>query len=119
MRAILINPVDRTIKEVTYNGDYREINNHVECSIFTIVRLGTDNDDVLFLDDCGLLTVPNPNGYFMIVGYPSPLAGKALVLATDRQGESVGTDLPLEYLKARVTFLKMTTHNGQKVLTLA
>lgn len=87
MRAILIDPTTRTICEVDYNGDYKTIATTLGCSIYTVMHVGNGVD--MFLDDEGLLTYPNPHGYFKMRGYDGILAGKALITGTDMEGNTI------------------------------
>jgi hypothetical protein len=115
MRAILINPQDQTITEVEFNGDYRHINQLIEADCFTAVRLGDKEENTIYVDDEGLLTdKPYVVGMFRVDGdYPAYLAGKGLILATDKRGNSVATKLDIEELKARIVFGIPTSDNGR------
>ena len=53
MRAILINPEDKTVTEVDYDGDYKSIYKLIGCSTFDVVRTSTSNDGI-YIDDEGL-----------------------------------------------------------------
>jgi hypothetical protein len=88
MKAYLIDPFARTVTQVEYSGDYKEISALIGCQLFDAVRIGA-NGDTIFVDDEGLLN--GPTEFFKHSSYPSPLAGKGLVLGTDDEGESVGT----------------------------
>ena len=109
MRAILINPQDRTITEVEYTGDYKNIYKHIEASCFDCVRIGDENEHTIFVDDEGLLNGKARDvGMFRYDGdFPAYLAGKALILATDDEGESVAATLTLDYVKEKVAFGEM------------
>lgn len=104
MRALLINPIEQSVTEVEYTGDFHNIYTHIEADCFDIVRLREYNGlrhDV-FVDDNGLIRGPNKLGYFMLDGYPQWLAGKGLILGTNSQGESVGATLPLAEARALI-----------------
>lgn len=107
MRAILINPLEQSITEVEYNGDFRNIYEHLKCDTFDVVRL--NNKDDVFVDDNGLLTFPNPHGYFIWMredGKPyGPLAGRGLILGLNHEGESIATDMSLDEVKRKVRFM--------------
>jgi hypothetical protein len=102
MRAILINPIDHTVTETEYSGDYKHIYELIDVDTFTIIHLQDKNRETMFLDDNGLL---KPNRFFKWHNYGQPLAGKALILGTDDEGESIGTKLTLDFVKEQVTFL--------------
>jgi len=106
MRAILINPQDETVTEVEWNGDYKHIYRLIDAACFDCVRLGDKAENTIYVDDEGLLNGKARDvGMFRVDGdNPAYLAGKGLILATDKEGESVGTDLTLESVRAIVAF---------------
>lgn len=108
MRALLIDPKTQTIAETTYTGDYKHIYTLIESSLFDVVRLGDKEENTIFVDDEGLINGkadPDVCGMFRVDGdNPAYLAGKGLMLATDSDGESVGTTMPLETLRERIAF---------------
>lgn len=101
MRAILIDPVNKTVSEVEHNGDYRDIYRHIECDCFTVV--GIDDVDSVFIDDEGLLK-DEPGPFFALKGYPQPLAGKGLILGCDEDGETIAARMSLDEARAMVSF---------------
>jgi hypothetical protein len=86
MRAILIDPFTQTIEEVDYSGDYKDIYSLIECDLFTTVYLPNTSDDTLFVDDEGLY-VENQR-FFKIDGFEQPLAGRGLLLGTDKKARA-------------------------------
>lgn len=109
MRAILINPQDQTITEVDYTGEYKNIYTHIDAGCFDCVRIGDESEHTIFVDDEGLLNGKARDvGMFRYDGdYPAYLAGKALILATDDEGESIAATLTLDYVKGKVAFGEM------------
>lgn len=105
MRAILINPVLRLVTEVEYNGDYRQIYEHINARTFEIVSLpGPNGTEVcVFVDEEGLLN-GNPHGWFTIEGYAQPLRGRGLVLGSNDECESVASPLNATQVAAMVQF---------------
>ena len=104
MRALLINPFDQTVEEIEYSGNYRDIYKIIDCDIFTIASPNTVCDRRLdvFIDDEGLFK--EDQAFFMIAGYPQPLAGRGLLLESDDQGETIGTTESIESAKKNITF---------------
>ena len=102
MQAILINPFDKTIEEVDYSGDWRDISSLLECDIFTTAYFD-DTDDSVYVDDEGLYV--EDQAFFTIGDYPQPLAGRGLILGCNDEGDSVDCETTLEEAKAMVTFL--------------
>lgn len=111
MRAILIDPVAKTVSEVEYNGDYRQIDvllsdkdNGLNVDCFTVVSI--DDDDDIFVDDEGLLK--DPKHFFVWKGYGQPLAGRGLILGHRGDGESIATTLKLDEVRDNVAFVKLS-----------
>ena len=102
MRAYLIDPRARTVSTVEYSGDYQEIYRLTQCDTFTLVQFGEHGDGV-FIDDEGLLK-SGPLDFFMLEGYPQPLAGRGLVLGCDGDGESVTPRCSVDDVQRMVAF---------------
>lgn len=101
MRAILIDPINETIEEVEYNGDYKQIYKHIDASTFGVVDI--PNDDTIFIDDEGLLK--DNNHFFIHKDAYTPIGGKGLVLGIDDRGESVSAHSTLKELRHSITFI--------------
>lgn len=101
MRAILIDPVAKTVTEVDHKDDYRDIYRLIEAEPFTVLEVGPG--DWLFLDDEGLYR-PGQK-FFRWKDYPQPLAGKGLLLGGDEEGDSVDTQRTIEWVQEHVGFL--------------
>ena len=104
MKAILIDPINRTITEVDHSGDFHEIYKLCDFETFTCITVD-QNQDTLYIDDEGLLKITD--AFFLFDSYPQPLAGKGLLLGT-KKGESVSCKMTLDQVKAKVKFM-----NGQ------
>lgn len=100
MKAYLIDPFERTVTEVQYNGEYRHIYELIKADTYTAVQI-TPQQDVIFLDDEGLYAGEHQR-FFLYSDYPQPLAGRGLVLGTDREGESVEPKITLDEVEALV-----------------
>jgi hypothetical protein len=111
MLAYLIDPFARTITEVEYSGDYKQIYDLIDCECYDCCRINKEGD-AIFVDDEGLLH-DRPQAFFLHADYPNPLAGKGLVLGCDRQGESVAPHTTLEELKRKVSFGEPMSINGE------
>lgn len=90
-KGFLIDPENRTITQVEYNGDYKQIYKFIKCETFTVVRL--DEKNTIFVDDEGLLH--DPRYFFKLKGYDQPLANRGLILGVDHEGESVSSTYEL------------------------
>lgn len=105
MKAYLIDPTKKAVEEVDYDGDSSKIAPLIGATsgVFAAVRL--PDDHVAYVDDEGLLTNPNPNGYFGLLGYEQTFAGKALVVKTDEEGADIEPTLPLVVLQIVTRFI--------------
>ncbi len=117
MRAILIDPVTKTVTETAYNDDYRQIYkllsdeaNGLKVDCFTVVYI--DRRNAIFIDDEGLLK--NPRYFFFYRGYPQPLAGRGLILGCDRSGENVATSLIATEVAREITFRHLSVQGWQQ-----
>ena len=99
MKAILIDPYDRSISEVEYNGDYKQIYDLIDSPsrCFDIARL--ENGDGIYVDDMGMC-----DGLKLFTYNDYPLAGKALILGSDEEGDSTPPFVTLEEVKKNVKF---------------
>jgi len=105
MRAILIDPEQRSITEIEYdNSDYKNICKLIDATLFDVARFA-DTRDAVYVDDNGLSANKR---FFHLDGMATPLAGKGLVLGTDYQGESIEPEATVEGLEKVVMFLSDT-----------
>ena len=84
MKAYLIDPKEQKFEIVEYSGDFKQIYEILDCRAFDVVRT-YENGDVIYVDDEGLFV--EDQHFFMHKNYPTPLAGRGLVLGTDEEGE--------------------------------
>lgn len=106
MRAVLIDSKSRTVTDVEYNGDYKEIYRFTGCEIFTLVR-GLPGGDDAYVDDEGLLHLTRDSMFFRIPWYPSPIAGNALILSCNEEGESEASKNDADFYRPHVSFMSM------------
>lgn len=103
MKAYLIDPFTRTVSQVEYSGDYQQIYSFIDCDTFTCADFN-DKGDTVFVDDEGLIN-GKPQEFFLVDGYPTPLAGKGLVLGTNQEGESVEPSITLSELDDAIQWI--------------
>lgn len=103
MRAYLIDPFNETVSEVAYGGNIDEIHRAIDCKIFTCITLNSQADAV-YIDEEGL-TNGKYQDFFKLRNYPDPLAGKAMVIGTDEDGEAVSPAVTLDDLKRQIRFI--------------
>jgi hypothetical protein len=84
-KAILIDPFIPSVHNVPV-GDFKDIQKYIGCDIFTCVRSEALDDNVLYLDDEGLINGTTRAVQFIDEIYPQPLAGRILVLGDDGMG---------------------------------
>ena len=103
MRAILIDPQQRTVTEIEVQGkDYTELYGILDCDIFTSsVRFETE--DMMLIDDEGLFK--EPEDFFILTqDFPAPIAGKAVILGTDDEGDTAPCLIPLERITKQISW---------------
>jgi hypothetical protein len=100
LRAILIDPIAQHIDEIHIEPGLASIRSALRCDMIDIVQLGRDAD--LFVDDEGRLV--EDQRCFSLPG-AEIIAGRALILASDEEGETIGTRIPLAPIQAMVRWL--------------
>ena len=120
MKALFIDPSDETIRFISYDGDYKSIYRILGCRTFEAVY-PFNNGDTLWIDEEGLLK--DSNFAFNIRAdnpkFNQTIMGKALVLGTDTEGESIECKTTLEDLKSRINFQgKVAIENDGQGFTL-
>jgi len=103
-KAILIDVNEQSVKEIYLVADLDSMYNAIECDCFTTAEINENND--VFVDDNGLFT---KDKFFNYEGAHQPFAGNGLILGIDHEtGESIDTNLTIEEVKAKVTFLTIS-----------
>ena len=102
MKGILIDPFTRTITERDIARDgLKDIYDSISAECFCCVAL--DRGDALYCDDEGLY---RENQEFFAIGrYPQPIAGRALILGCDPEGNSVTPKVSLDTVRKHVRWL--------------
>ena len=107
MRAILIDPFAREIKEVDYDGDYKKIYDLIDCTTFDVVNVPSGNDGI-YVDDEGLYKTKQAWFTYRFNAHPMhkniQLVNKALVVGCDEEGESTETTDTANAIKGRITW---------------
>ena len=120
MRGILIDPFTRTISEIETGGTLAEIYSTLEVELITVVSIG--QEDILYIDDEGLLVPKEVQEYFYWRGSNQPYAGRGLILGTDEEGDNTDTSLTVEDVRRLVTFIDKKDvnpdeYNGVVIMT--
>lgn len=107
IKAILIDPFTETVSNVTLvDAKLQTLRNLIECEIITMAGLADGVD--MILDDEGLLKDSSSQAYFKFGISSQPFAGKALVVGTDDEGDTVSLpeSVTTEKVFERVIFFK-------------
>lgn len=115
VRGLLICPSDQTIREVEYDGDYKEIKKLLDIDspidARSIEGAGEESgtEETLWFDDEFLLKMEEgkPYDFFMLNGVAAPVGGNGLILGTNQEGESISTSLTVESTALNVSFKRM------------
>lgn len=102
MKAFLIDPKKRSIKLVEYNNTLEHLYELLDCRMVDFVQ-AYGNADGMFVDDEGLFV--EDQYFFHHINVPTPIAGRALIVGTDEDGNTVEADTSVEELHRHVTFI--------------
>jgi len=108
MKAILIDPENRTVSEIDYSGGLRAkaalpgIYECLQCSTIDAIQ-GFTHNDVAYVDDEGLL-IDGP-AYFFQTAHGHRISGRALVVNTNDEGGDLAPRSTVAEIAAQVRFL--------------
>jgi len=89
VRAILIDPFLEKVSEVKIGTDLEQLYSTLGCDLITITRLGVGVNALdMILDDEGLLKNSEEQRYFKYKLFSQPFAGKALLVCSDKMGNT-------------------------------
>ena len=101
-KAILIDSLNRTVNMCDI-GDFRHIQSVIGCDCFGVATQLADND-VIYVDDEGLLNVNAFTPFFTFEGAHQPFAGNGLICGGDDEGETRDVKITVEEVKRKVKF---------------
>jgi hypothetical protein len=104
MRAITINPKDRTITATDIDGSLKTLQQIVG-GMIEAVSQGLDDFHHCYVNEEGLLD--NPQDFFLFKDGHQPLAGNGIILSSTEDGDEAPCTLLLEWVKDRVTFMDL------------
>ena len=87
--AILVDPFDKTTKKIKVTDHYF----YKECKALLKITgpidvLTLDPENMAIVDDEGLLKNADEQRYFKVKEYPQALAGRAVIIGYDEEGEN-------------------------------
>lgn len=89
MKAILVDPFNRTIEMVDHKGGLQSIYNLLDCTTFE-APIQYDNGDAMYVDEEAWLNVDdNKLAGFTFPNIPHVILGKGLIVGTDHEGADV------------------------------
>jgi hypothetical protein len=101
MKAILIDSINKEVKEVEMGKGIDEMYKHIGCQIFTI-GMHLSKRDAIFVDDEGLMN--DPTHFFVYEGAHQPFAGNGLIMGSDSHGNSKDCKIDINEVKKNVKF---------------
>lgn len=105
LTSFLVDPFQKRVHPIEIENDIHAWHKILECDCFDHAVLGEYGGcpiDV-FVDDEGLLREPNyPHWYWL--GYHNELCGYGLINSSNSQGESISSNLNLQYCMAHAHF---------------
>lgn len=102
-KGILIDVFNESITEVQVEKGIQPIYDLLKCHTFEVVGLDDNND--IYVDEEGLLSLTPESKFFTIEGGHQPLAGNGLVLGFNPEtGATLDCSYDIEVLKSKVKF---------------
>jgi hypothetical protein len=100
MRAILIDPANKTVTEIEYNGDWETIAPLIDCSTFAC-PIVFENEDTMYCDDEGLFV--EQEGGIMMPDW------SYLILGSDEEGDTVDAKSTIAEIQVPITWIDKET----------
>ncbi len=101
MIAYLIDPETKSITEVQHDDSLNDIKELLQCTTIDMIRI--DGRDGIYIDDEGLYKSQH---FFRFRHYPSPIAGRGLVLGSNKDGYSIAPEVTtMESLEADIHWI--------------
>ena len=100
MKAILIDVINKEVREVEHDDTLASIYKHVDCGTFDVVSI--DRVNSIYIDDEGLFVEDQQFFNYVIDLRVANLAGNGLILGADDEGDTIEPTLTLEEVKSSV-----------------
>jgi hypothetical protein len=101
MKAILIDSINKEVKEVEIGKGIEQMYEFLKCQYFTIGSY-LDKQDAIFVDDEGLMN--GTDTFFTYEGAHQPFAGNGLIMGCDDEGESEDCKISFDEVTKKVKF---------------
>jgi len=104
MRAILIDPVEKTVTEISFAGGLDAMYAVLNCSSVELAphRL-PGGKNFLYVDEEGLFK--EGTGSYVIYGAPAPYVGRGLIVGASAKGSDIATKLSIEVARELIVFV--------------
>ena len=106
MKAILIDSINKEVKEVEIGKGIDEMYKFLNCQCFTIASY-LPKEDAIFVDDEGLMN--GTDVFFTFEGAHQPFAGNGLICGSDKDGETTDCKIDIDEVKSKVQFYDRNT----------
>lgn len=103
MKALLIDPAQKTVTEIELDGSLTSIYKVLNCSLITSV-VSFPNEDTMYADDEGLYA-DEITGGIMLPDWSYPVVNKILVMGTNKNGDSVDVKTPIHLLAKQIRWI--------------
>ena len=101
MKAILIDSINKEVKEIEIGKGIDQMYEFLKCQYFTIGSY-LDKQDAIFVDDEGLMN--GTDQFFTFEGAHQPFAGNGLIMGCDDEGESEDCKIDITEVTKKVKF---------------
>jgi hypothetical protein len=102
MKAILIDAVEKTVSEVNYENTLEHAYRLLRCDLVDVVHV---DDDVMFVDDEGLLAAESDDSPFFLLRNGWTFAGSGLIVGdADEEGETTPCTVDADAVRDGVVF---------------
>lgn len=99
MKAILIDPISKTVSEVEHAGDLESIYKLLDCSMFE-APIRYPNDDAMYCDEEAWMHLKEPYAGFMFPNWSYAILGKGLILGSTDEGEEADCQSSVDDFKS-------------------
>ena len=103
MKAILIDAVEKAVREVDYNDTLESAYSMLRCDTIDVARV--DDRNAMIIDDNGLLVHDSDDSPFICFPGGQRIAGSALIVGvSDENGDTTPTSLTADFVGDAVRF---------------